>query len=329
MTAPDADVMHPLYRDAIAPLASGVRDVLGAMLTAGGLELGEARPQIVSLGQYAAQQPSGAVAYPFALTGALAIEGVLLISGEALRHLVGALLGDGSPPDSLDEFHIPMLRDTIGNLLGRWAASLSEARGMSRLNVSLESSMSPLAAQEVLTAGPLAHASQVAVEELPFLFAGSAGTLSLLLPASAILLLVSSHPAYTPPESAPMDNTPFGTSPNPPQATSMEQVSVSRPQFQQLSERQMPQGEPRRLDLLRDVPLTITVELGQKSLTIKDILELSPGALIELNRLAGEPLDLLINGQLFAKGEVVVIDESFGMRITSIVSPEERLQGLR
>lgn len=122
---------------------------------------------------------------------------------------------------------------------------------------------------------------------------------------------------------------PFGTSPSTPPATPMDQISLGRPQFQQLSERPQPTGEPRRLDLLRDVPLTITVELGQKSLTIKDILELTPGALIELNRLAGEPLDLLINGQLFAKGEVVVIDESFGMRITSIVSPEERLQGLR
>jgi flagellar motor switch protein FliN/FliY len=88
-------------------------------------------------------------------------------------------------------------------------------------------------------------------------------------------------------------------------------------------------GEPRGLDLILDVPLNVTVELGRKKLSVKDILELLPGSLVELEKLAGENVDLFVNGKLFAKGEVVVIDENFGVRISSIVTPKERLETLK
>jgi flagellar motor switch protein FliN/FliY len=81
--------------------------------------------------------------------------------------------------------------------------------------------------------------------------------------------------------------------------------------------------------LLLDVPLTVSVELGRKRLSIKDILDMVPGSLLELDRLAGEPVDLMVNGKLFARGEVVVIDENFGVRINNIVSPQERLERLK
>ena len=83
------------------------------------------------------------------------------------------------------------------------------------------------------------------------------------------------------------------------------------------------------LDLLLDVPLQITVELGQTQRTVRELLEMAPGTVVELDRLAGEPVDLLVNGRLIARGEVVVIDENFGIRITDIVSPGERLRRLR
>ena len=81
---------------------------------------------------------------------------------------------------------------------------------------------------------------------------------------------------------------------------------------------------PDKLALLFDVPLTVTVELGRTRMTLKQILELSVGSLIELDKLTGEPVDILVNGKLIARGEVVVIDENFGVRITEIVSPKER-----
>lgn len=79
------------------------------------------------------------------------------------------------------------------------------------------------------------------------------------------------------------------------------------------------------ISLIMDVPLQVTVELGRTERLIKDILEFSPGSIIELDKLAGEPVDILVNGKNIAKGEVVVIDESFGVRITDIIHPSKRL----
>ncbi|BEU87172.1 flagellar motor switch phosphatase FliY [Selenomonas sp. TAMA-11512] len=83
------------------------------------------------------------------------------------------------------------------------------------------------------------------------------------------------------------------------------------------------------IGLILDVPLQVTVELGRTKKTIKDILDLTNGSIIELDKLAGEPVDIQVNGKFLAKGEVVVIDENFGVRITDIVSPEERAAKLQ
>ncbi|MBF0431614.1 MAG: flagellar motor switch protein FliN [Fibrobacteria bacterium] len=87
-------------------------------------------------------------------------------------------------------------------------------------------------------------------------------------------------------------------------------------------------GNP-NIDLLLDVPLDITIELGRANLSIRKILELGPGSIIELDRKATEPVDLLVNDKVVAKGEVVVVDEYFGIRIVSLISPEERIKHLR
>ncbi|MBE3590232.1 MAG: flagellar motor switch protein FliN [Firmicutes bacterium] len=87
-------------------------------------------------------------------------------------------------------------------------------------------------------------------------------------------------------------------------------------------------GTPVGLEIVMDVPLEVTVELGRTHQRVRDVLELGPGAVIELDRMAGEPVDVLVNGRLVAKGEVVVVDEAFGVRITEILSPEQRLERL-
>lgn len=83
------------------------------------------------------------------------------------------------------------------------------------------------------------------------------------------------------------------------------------------------------IDMLLDIDLDVNIELGSSHLSIKRILELAPGSIVELDRMAGEPVDLLVNNKVVAKGEVVVIDENFGIRIVSLVSPEERIRSLR
>jgi flagellar motor switch protein FliN/FliY len=85
----------------------------------------------------------------------------------------------------------------------------------------------------------------------------------------------------------------------------------------------------RRLDMLLDVPLEVNVELGRTRMTIQDLLQLGPGSVIELDKVAGEALDILVNGRLVARGEAVVVNDKFGVRITDIVSPQERIQRLR
>jgi len=83
------------------------------------------------------------------------------------------------------------------------------------------------------------------------------------------------------------------------------------------------------IDLILDVNIPVSVELGRTRMLIKDILDLGPGSIVELNKLAGEPVDVLVNDKLVARGEVIVINENFGVRITEILGPEERIKSLR
>lgn len=95
-------------------------------------------------------------------------------------------------------------------------------------------------------------------------------------------------------------------------------VNVQPAQFQPFNAGVSPLMQQENIDLIMDVPLEVTVELGRSNKSIKEILDFSPGTIIELNKLAGEPVDVLVNGKFVAKGEVVVIEENFGIRITEI-----------
>jgi len=86
--------------------------------------------------------------------------------------------------------------------------------------------------------------------------------------------------------------------------------------------------ETQKLDLILDIPLTVTVELGRSKLLINELLQLGQGSVIELTKLVGEPLEILVNNKLVARGEVVVVNDKFGVRLTDIVSPMERVQTL-
>lgn len=83
------------------------------------------------------------------------------------------------------------------------------------------------------------------------------------------------------------------------------------------------------LEVILDIPVSISMEVGRTSITIRNLLQLNQGSVIELDRLAGEPLDVLVNGTLIAHGEVVVVNEKFGIRMTDVISPAERIKKLR
>ncbi len=102
-------------------------------------------------------------------------------------------------------------------------------------------------------------------------------------------------------------------------APPVQDVNVQPVQFQPFNTAFNPVTQQENIDLIMDVPLDVTVELGRTSKSIKEILEFAPGTIIELDKIAGEPIDVLVNGKLVAKGEVVVIEESFGVRVTDII----------
>jgi flagellar motor switch protein FliN/FliY len=88
-------------------------------------------------------------------------------------------------------------------------------------------------------------------------------------------------------------------------------------------------GEVRNMDLVLDIPVTISMEIGRGRIPIRNLLQLSQGSVVELDRLAGEPLDVLVNGTLIAQGEVVVVNDKYGIRLTDVISPSERIKRLR
>lgn len=92
--------------------------------------------------------------------------------------------------------------------------------------------------------------------------------------------------------------------------------------------RQSAEGAP-DLDVIMDIPVRISMEVGNTEISIRNLLQLNQGSVIELDRLAGEPLDVLVNGTLIAHGEVVVVNEKFGIRMTDVISPSERIKKLR
>ena len=105
----------------------------------------------------------------------------------------------------------------------------------------------------------------------------------------------------------------------------IDAAPVAEAEFQHLSQ-PADQPQPKNIELLIDVNLPISIELGRTKMSIAEILSLGPGSVVELNKLAGEPVDVLVNNKIVAKGEVVVIDEYFGVRITQLMTPIERLK---
>lgn len=103
---------------------------------------------------------------------------------------------------------------------------------------------------------------------------------------------------------------------------------AAKAQFEQLSSSGTPSGAPNNIDMILDIPVNLTVELGRTKLAIRSLLQLAQGSVVELDGLAGEPMDVLVNGCLIAQGEVVVVNDKFGIRLTDIISPSERIRRL-
>jgi flagellar motor switch protein FliN len=98
--------------------------------------------------------------------------------------------------------------------------------------------------------------------------------------------------------------------------------------FEQFGGGQQKAAAPQGFDMIMDIPVRLTVELGRTKISIRNLLQLAHGSVVELDGLAGEPMDIMINGTLIAQGEVVVVNDKFGIRLTDIVTPQERIRKL-
>ncbi|MFT5218325.1 MAG: flagellar motor switch protein FliN/FliY [Planctomycetota bacterium] len=118
------------------------------------------------------------------------------------------------------------------------------------------------------------------------------------------------------------------------EAAASDQNKQPGEDFQQVAAKPLSPGEQKntgdvKLDVILDIRVTIAMEIGRTQLSIRNLLQLNQGSVIELDRLAGEPMDVLVNGTLVAHGEVVVVNEKFGIRLTDVISPSDRIKNLR
>lgn len=265
--------------------------------------------------------------------------------------------GDGTNlVDELSDLHLSAICEAMNQMMGSAATSMSSMlnrkidisppeaelieleenqkgsiidnfRGKSFIKVSLKLEIGELVDSNIMQLYPIDFA-----EELCQAFASSFEAAEAeAAPAPAPQPAPQAAPAQPMPQAAapqmqpmmgqpqmPYGQMPYGQMPYG-YAPPMQDVNVQPVQFQSFAQSPNPVTQQENIDLIMDVPLEVTVELGRTKKSIKEILEFSPGTIVELDKIAGEPIDVLVNGKMVAKGEVVVIEESFGIRVTDIV----------
>lgn len=241
--------------------------------------------------------------------------------------LVVASLMMGQKEAALNDMVSQVLKEAFSQMVGVSDSALSSRFGGSFTNSPIETSILE-DAFSINIPGPLAIVSgslsiEGEVDNAPYVFA-------LELPLLQSLIGSASNNAAAPAAGGNASNA--GASANNSMAGLVDnqafdsgpQLGVQHAEFNSLMPASDVQGTG-NIGLLMDVTMNMTVELGRATMTIRDILGLGEGSIIELQKLAGEPVDLLVNGKLIAKGEVVVIDENFGVRVTDIINPMDRL----
>lgn len=228
-----------------------------------------------------------------------------------------AMSGDGSEIDSFlkDEFVRIAFKIKIGDLVD------SEMMQLYPVSLAKEMCASVMSNMESDTASTVDDGVS---QQAPEPAAQAAPPTPAPPPVAAPMPDMSAYPQQPyPPQPYPQQpypQQPYPPQPYPPQYYQPQPtVAVSPAQFSPFAQGFNPNFAQENIDLILDVPLEVTVELGRTNKSIQDILDFSPGTIIELNKIAGEPIDVLVNGKYVAKGEVVVIEESFGVRITEIM----------
>ncbi|MEI0489626.1 flagellar motor switch protein FliN [Brachyspira pulli] len=241
--------------------------------------------------------------------------------------LIVASLMMGQKEAALNDMVAQVLKEAFSQMVGVSDSALSSRFGGSFTNSPIETSILE-DAFSINIPGSLAIVSgslsiEGEVENAPYVFALELPLLQSLLSSASNTAAAPTASANTSSNTASSNNSMSGHSDNQ-SFDSGSQLGVQHAEFNSLMPASDVQGTG-NIGLLMDVTMNMTVELGRATMTIRDILGLGEGSIIELQKLAGEPVDLLVNGKLIAKGEVVVIDENFGVRVTDIINPMDRL----
>ena len=259
----------------------------------------------------------GVVHVGVTLSGGAAGKG-LFVFQENIAALAADLMigGDGSsPPDTLSDLHLSAVGEVGSQMVNSFVDALGSALGKSVQGIAGD--LVPAQAEDLKAVVGALGQEVVAAEFALDIENGPSGTLLFLLAPAAAAALSGGAPkgaaaggGFT----ATSDFSGKGGGAPLVQAAQMGQISGVGAGM-----------GGNNLELLMDVPLLITVELGRTQKMVKEVLALGPGSVVELDKLAGEPVDILVNERPIAKGEVVVIDENFGIRVTEILSPKDRL----
>ncbi|MCZ8344541.1 MAG: flagellar motor switch protein FliN [Leptospira sp.] len=256
------------------------------------------------------------------ISGSLAGKVCLIMAQENAAKIAGVMMGGMAPPGQLDNAQLQTLKDSLSPIIGTITAQigmkLGGAMSGSPAEIALVNSGRDL---QLPDDGTLVKTSL----SLNIDGVGSFKVYYVigLTMASSILDIQKGGGQKTQQQSGGMN---VATGGNMGMGGGPSSVGIKGVNFPSLANAGAGPGQT-NLNLLMDVQMALTVELGRTKMYIKDILGLGEGSIIELDKLAGEPVDLLVNGKLIAKGEVVVIDENFGVRVTDIVSPTDRLKG--
>jgi flagellar motor switch protein FliN/FliY len=287
------------------------------------------------------------IAYTIGLDGS----NILVLKEHDVKVITDLMMGgDGTNTDGeLGELHLSAISEAMNQMMGSAATSLSSMLGKkidisppSANLVDLTEDIDESMIDEFLSKrfvkisfrmeiGDLVDSEIMQLYPISFARAMCEGVTHTMEMDSASVN-VDNTPAQSPtPAAAPQPAPQAAPQPMPaaqPMAQPMmgQAVNVQPAQFTAFSNGSFGTYQPENIDLIMDVPLEVTVELGRTSKSISEILDFGPGKIIELNKLAGEPIDVLVNGKNVAKGEVVVIEESFGVRITEIVNAVKAVQ---
>lgn len=303
---------------ALAPAGEAAGNALGGLLGKS-VTLSPAGVSAISAGDLADKFFGGVAQVPVTVGGAASGK-ALIVFNESAAALAADLLigGDGSnPPDALNDLHL----SAVGEVGSQAAAALFEGlgQGLGKSVTGAAGELAPAQGSDLPGLAAPLGGSLVALEFSLDIEGGLPSQFVLVLGENVAVALSGAATAAAPAPQAPVNASSvsgFGGSMNAPvvQAAQLSQLTGS-----------LPAGAGNNLELLMDVPLQVTVELGRTQKMVKEVLALGPGSVLELDKLAGEPVDILVNEKPIAKGEVVVIDENFGIRVTEILAPKDRV----